>query len=145
VRVETGVASGDEISLYYDSLLAKIIVLAESRPAALARLRAALQRTVVLGEVNTNLPFLIDLLADPAVAAGDHHTGFVEEHWHAWQPAPPAPDEADLLLALAGVAEFLATQRTTGADQPVAADDDPYSPWQSSDSFRLAAGPKDRL
>ena len=144
VRVETGVVSGDEISLYYDSLLAKIIVLAESRPAALARMRAALQRTVVLGEVNTNLPFLIDLLADSAVVAGDHHTGFVEEHWHAWQPAPPTAGEAELLLALAGVAEFLAAQPTTGADQPVTADGDPYSPWKSSDSFRLAAGPKDR-
>jgi 3-methylcrotonyl-CoA carboxylase alpha subunit len=79
VRVDTGVAAGDEVTPYYDPMLAKLIVQGVDRDDAIARMRAALENFPVLG-VTTNVAFLDALMAHPAFAAGDLHTGFLEEH-----------------------------------------------------------------
>jgi acetyl/propionyl-CoA carboxylase alpha subunit len=79
VRVESGVAEGDEVGTGYDSLLAKLIATGETRDDALDRLAGALAETRV-GGVTTNLPFLRWLVAQPALRAGDTTTAFLLDH-----------------------------------------------------------------
>src|SRR5262249_50891569 len=79
VRVEPGVAEGDEIGMRYDPLIAKLIAAGETRDAALDRLAFALAETEVRG-VTTNLPFLRWLVAHPVVRAGQTTTAFLTDH-----------------------------------------------------------------
>jgi acetyl/propionyl-CoA carboxylase alpha subunit len=64
------------VSVYYDPMLAKLIVAAESRAAAIARAVAALRRYVVLG-IRTNIPYLLMILQHPRFLSGDVDTGFL--------------------------------------------------------------------
>jgi len=86
IRVDAGVAEGDEIGLAYDSMIAKLIAHGTSRDEAFDRIGAALKETEVEG-VTTNLPFLRWLVAHPVVRAGDTTTAFLTEH----PPLSPAP------------------------------------------------------
>ena len=79
VRVDTGIVRGSTISPFYDSLVAKVIAHARDRSASLERLREALDATRIEG-VATNVDLLAVVLDEPAFAAGDLHTGFLEEH-----------------------------------------------------------------
>ena len=78
VRVDTGVRAGSEISVYYDSMLAKIIVWGASRAAAIARMQTTLDATHVSG-IKTNLPLLRAIVADDAYRQGETTTRFLEE------------------------------------------------------------------
>jgi acetyl/propionyl-CoA carboxylase alpha subunit len=89
IRVDAGVAEGDEIGPAYDPMIAKLIAHGDTRDETLARLRAALRETVVAGVV-TNLPFLRWLVSHPLVRAGDVTTSFLVEH----PPLSPAPARA---------------------------------------------------
>jgi 3-methylcrotonyl-CoA carboxylase alpha subunit len=77
VRVDSGVAEGDEVSIYYDPMIAKVIAAAETRDLAIARLTAALREFSIEG-VRTNLPFLVSLLELPEFRAGAIDTGFLD-------------------------------------------------------------------
>ncbi|CAN5341857.1 hypothetical protein BH18ACT12_BH18ACT12_23430 [soil metagenome] len=79
IRVDAGVAEGDEIGLAYDPMIAKLIAHGTSREEAFDRLRDALRDTEVEG-VTTNLPFLRWLVAHPVVRSGDTTTAFLVEH-----------------------------------------------------------------
>jgi acetyl/propionyl-CoA carboxylase alpha subunit len=79
IRVDAGVAEGDEIGLAYDPMIAKLIAHGTTRDDALDALRLALDETVVEG-VTTNLPFLRWLVSHPAVRAGETTTAFLVEH-----------------------------------------------------------------
>src|SRR5437764_847680 len=79
IRVDAGVAEGDEIGIAYDPMIAKLIAHGTTRADALAALRAALDETEVAG-VTTNLPFLRWLVSHPAVRAGETTTSFLVEH-----------------------------------------------------------------
>jgi acetyl/propionyl-CoA carboxylase alpha subunit len=79
VRVETGVAEGDEVGTAYDPMIAKLIAHGPTRAEALARLRDALAETEVTGLV-TNLPFLRWLVAHPALRAGETTTAFLVDY-----------------------------------------------------------------
>ena len=76
IRNDVGVATGDEVGVHYDPQLAKLIVHAPDRPAAIARLARALGDYAVLGPT-TNLPFLARIVAHPAFRAGETTTGFI--------------------------------------------------------------------
>ncbi|MDX6408385.1 MAG: 3-methylcrotonyl-CoA carboxylase alpha subunit [Gaiellaceae bacterium] len=86
IRVDAGVAEGDEIGISYDPMIAKLIAHGETRDEAFDRLRVALNETAVEG-VTTNLPFLRWLVSHPVVRAGDTTTAFLTEH----PPLSPAP------------------------------------------------------
>jgi 3-methylcrotonyl-CoA carboxylase alpha subunit len=100
IRNDAGLESGDEVTLYYDPLLAKLIVSAPDRRSAIARLRGALDDYTVLG-VTTNLPLLRAIAAHPAFAAGATHTDFLAATGLANatydQPTPPI----EVLMAIA--------------------------------------------
>jgi acetyl/propionyl-CoA carboxylase alpha subunit len=86
IRVDAGVAEGDEIGIAYDPMIAKLIAHGETRDESFDRLREALQETAVEG-VTTNLPFLRWLVSHPVIRAGDTTTAFLTEH----PPLSPAP------------------------------------------------------
>ena len=91
IRVDTGVAAGDEIGTGYDPLIAKLIAAGPTRDDALDRLAHALAETEV-GGVRTNLPFLRWLVAHPALRAGDATTAFLVEHPPLSAPPVSLPD-----------------------------------------------------
>jgi len=84
VRVDSGVEEGSRVGTDYDALLAKLMVVAEDRGAALARLRRALDEFEIAG-LQTTLPFHRWVVADPAFAAGRVSTSFVDDRW---RPGP---------------------------------------------------------
>lgn len=77
IRVDSGVVEGGEVSVFYDPLLAKLIVHGETRDLAIARAIAALRQYIVLG-IHTNIPFLLAILRHPRFQAGNIDTGFLE-------------------------------------------------------------------
>jgi acetyl/propionyl-CoA carboxylase alpha subunit len=79
VRIDSGVEEGTQVPVQYDPMLAKLVASGESRNQARRRATAALRSFPILG-VRTNIPFLIKVLDHPAFAAGDVHTGFIDEH-----------------------------------------------------------------
>jgi 3-methylcrotonyl-CoA carboxylase alpha subunit len=94
IRVDAGVVEGSDVSVFYDPLLAKLVVHAETREAAIARVAAALRRYIVLG-IHTNIPLLSAILRHPRFIAGDVDTAFLVGERDALQDAlhteiPPA-------------------------------------------------------
>ena len=88
VRVDTGVYEGGEIPMYYDSMIAKLIVHG-ARPRRRDRARCARRSTrFVIRGVASNIPFQAALLAHPKFVAGDFNTGFIAEHYAAAASAP---------------------------------------------------------
>ena len=91
IRVDAGVAEGDEVGTRYDPLIAKLIAHGPTREEALARLRDALAETEVVG-VTTNLPFLRWLVSHPALAAGETTTAFLVDHPPLSEPPLRLPE-----------------------------------------------------
>src|SRR5207249_4018468 len=77
LRVDSGFGEGDDVPVHYDPLIAKVVAKAESRPAAIARLIAALRRYPILG-VRTNITFLIGVLEHPRFREGTIDTAFLD-------------------------------------------------------------------
>jgi 3-methylcrotonyl-CoA carboxylase alpha subunit len=129
IRVDTGVRAGDAVTPFYDSMIAKIISHGGTRAEAIARLRAALDGTLVEG-VATNLDALRVILAHPGFAEGVPTTGFIAAHAEViLAPPPPAPPHA----ILAAAAAVLEAQRSVA---PARASDHP-GPWDRRDGWRL--------
>ena len=104
VRVDTGVYEGGEIPMYYDSMIAKLIVHGADRDDAIRRMREALNAFAIRG-VSSNIPFQSALLAHPKFVAGQFSTGFIAEHYPKGFSAARVPsEEPEFLLALAGAA-----------------------------------------
>jgi acetyl/propionyl-CoA carboxylase alpha subunit len=107
VRVDAGVEAETELPQAYDPLLAKLLVHADDRPAAVDRLRRALDETLI-GGVQTGLGFHRWLVDDEAFISGDYHTGLVAERWC------DGPELAVADLSLAGSAAAFARAQLTG-------------------------------
>jgi 3-methylcrotonyl-CoA carboxylase alpha subunit len=125
IRVDSGIDAGSEVTVHYDPLLSKIVTWGRDRAESVERMRDALRRTVVLGVV-TNLARLRAIVEHPAFAAGELHTGFVEEHLPELTPRPCPPLEA---IAAAAAALGRAGGRGTAR---LASD-----PWASLGPWRL--------
>ncbi|WP_372827508.1 biotin carboxylase N-terminal domain-containing protein [Polaromonas sp.] len=101
VRVDTGVQDGGEIPMYYDSMIAKLIVHGKDRLEAIAKMREALNGFVIRG-ISSNIPFQAALLAHPKFVAGDFNTGFIAENYSQGFHAEDVPHaDPDFLVALA--------------------------------------------
>ncbi len=79
IRLDSGITSGDEITQYYDPMLAKLIVYGEDRPAAIQRLQNALEQTAISG-ITTNLALLHAISIHPAFRHGQTYTTFLTKH-----------------------------------------------------------------
>ncbi|NDZ11975.1 acetyl/propionyl-CoA carboxylase subunit alpha [Variovorax sp. WS11] len=101
VRVDTGVYDGGEIPMFYDSMIAKLIVHGRDRAHAIAMMREALNGFVIRG-ISSNIPFQAALLAHPSFVRGAFNTGFIAEHYGKGFHAEDVPhDDPDFLVALA--------------------------------------------
>jgi 3-methylcrotonyl-CoA carboxylase alpha subunit len=126
VRIDSAVEQGDEVTGYYDALLAKLIVLAPDRPTAARRLAAACA-DIEVWPVHTNAAFLARLAADPAFLAAAIDTAFIARHAAELIPGT-APDAAVLQAAA------VALTNRGAAD-----------PWEALPGFRVAAPPERRV
>src|SRR5512133_1806836 len=114
VRVDTGVQDGGEIPMFYDSMIAKLIVHGTDRNDAIAKMREALNSFVIRG-VSSNIPFQAALLAHPKFVAGDFNTGFIAENYAQGFRAEDVPhDDAGFLVALAAYVNRRIRNRAAG-------------------------------
>jgi 3-methylcrotonyl-CoA carboxylase alpha subunit len=134
VRVDTGVRQGDEVSVFYDPMIAKLIVWDESREKALLRLAKALSEYRING-VTTNIDFLYNLATSQPFKNAELDTGFIEKYndliFHENQQA--LQDE----LPMAALHLVLAKERE--AKTIAAKTQDPYSPWNATNAWRMNA------
>ena len=106
VRVDTGVYEGGEISMFYDSMIAKLIVHGATREQAIERMRDALNAFVIRG-ISSNIPFQAALLQHPRFCSGNFNTGFIaEEYPHGFDASMVPHDDPALLAAVAAFARL---------------------------------------
>jgi 3-methylcrotonyl-CoA carboxylase alpha subunit len=133
LRIDTGVAGGDEVSIFYDPMLAKIISWGEDRPAAIANLKRALARTVLTGP-RTNLPLLRGIVSHDDFAAAKMDTGYLDIHIEEIIEVLAKPDEIALISAACAIAMNKNESMRLGRDT------DPHSPWTRRDGWRIGGG-----
>jgi acetyl-CoA carboxylase, biotin carboxylase subunit len=101
IREDRGIAEGDEVSVFYDPMIAKLIAWAPDRAAAIERMLRALSEYVVEG-VATNIPVCDFVLRHPSFREGSFDTGFLQQ-WYQPERLPASADEAcDTAMALLG-------------------------------------------
>jgi 3-methylcrotonyl-CoA carboxylase alpha subunit len=129
VRLDGGVVAGDTVTIFYDPMIAKLIVYGENRTDALERLRDALAHTEIVGP-KSNVAFLERLIRHPVVVEGRIDTGYLDRHLNEF---------------LAGDTQAGDTERFAAAIAMLMADEnehsnpaqDPHSPWGGADGWRL--------
>jgi 3-methylcrotonyl-CoA carboxylase alpha subunit len=132
VRIDAGVVEGDTVSVFYDPMIAKLIVWGEDRDTALRQLREALAQTDVVGP-KSNVAFLETLVRHPSVTGASIDTGYLDRHLDEFIPTDSAlPDQAILATALAELLSTEALARSTANHSA-----DPHSPWGVADAWRL--------
>jgi 3-methylcrotonyl-CoA carboxylase alpha subunit len=118
IRLDSGVQAGDEITIYYDPMLAKLVVTGEDRSQAIARLQTALDDFGVLG-IETNIPLLRQIVTDEHFVRGETYTDFLDTQMLA--PIPSSSKRSLLMVAAA------AAERAMNAATPIRK----QSPWMS--------------
>lgn len=131
VRIETGVRQGDEVSVHYDPMIAKLVVWGHDRTSALNSLTSCLAKYNIVG-LNTNVDFLLTLATHPSFQAGDVSTDFIPDHHDELFPPRAASKK---LLCQAALAQVL--EEELEGVRAVAASQDPTSPFGPSTSPRI--------
>ena len=127
LRVETGVRAGDEITAYYDPMIAKLIVWDRDRSKAIERLREALGESEIAG-VASNFGFLYRLVQNQDFVRPDLDTGLIERHREELLASPgPAGEDVLALACLTALSRLDERRRSS----------DPFSPWGLADGWRL--------
>jgi acetyl-CoA carboxylase biotin carboxylase subunit len=138
VRIDSGIRTGSDVSVYYDPILSKIIARADDREHAIEKMQSALDNYVLLG-VATPVELLRDVLNHPEFRKGNLSTHFLDDHLPNWKPQPPSSD----LLACALYAAMHAPAGGTTASANGAKAGVP-SPWQSLGQWQIADARVDR-
>ncbi len=139
IRIDSGVIEGDNVTIFYDPMIAKLIVWDEDRPRALARLREALAQCAIRGP-KSNIAFLERLIRHPAVTEGRIDTGYLDRHLDEF--LTPATQPTGLLLA---AATLQLLRQEAAADAAAGTSADATSPWASADGWRLGHAGQRRL
>ena len=139
VRIDSGVVEGDTVTIFYDPMIAKLIVHDADRPRALARMREALAQCAISGP-KSNIAFLERLVRHPAIVDATIDTGYLDRHLDAFMPVDDVAIEP---LLAAAVARLLDQERQARAG--AAASGDPTSPWTIADGWRLGHGSRRSL
>ncbi len=141
IRIETGVRVGDEVGVYYDPMIAKVVCWGESRDLALQALRDALRQYHLAG-IQTNTSFLSRLASVTNFTDADRHpsgltTGLIAQFKDELTSSSPDVEKAAIVMSVAYDLNHqeASTQR---------AESDPYSPWTMKDGWRLNAPPSRR-
>lgn len=136
VRVDSGVYAGWDVPIYYDPILAKLIVWGENREIACRRMVAALKDYVILG-IATTIPFLRELISHPEFMAGQTNTNFIPRYFADWSEKVKEIDLRRLAQAAAAFMEInrKPAYRAEGVSRPVRT-----SPWQILGRWRIGGG-----
>jgi acetyl-CoA carboxylase biotin carboxylase subunit len=136
VRHDCGIYSGSEVPIFYDPILAKLIIWGEDRNMACRRMANALEQYVILG-IQTTIEFLKDIVrSDPFIKA-DTTTGFINQFFDGWKGKKSSKESLDAaLLASAFEARNRVPGRAGGSDSPASV----YSPWLTLGKWRLGGG-----
>ena len=135
IRVDSGIEAGNDVSPFYDPMIAKLVAHAPTREGALDRLVQALDATVIAG-VRTNVLFLANLCRAAAFRQGKVDTGFIDRNLVALGAAPREPDWGAAARGAAFLVDAMAVApREASADEADAPED--YSPWSARDGFQL--------
>jgi 3-methylcrotonyl-CoA carboxylase alpha subunit len=144
LRVDTGVAAGDEVTPFYDPMIAKLIAHGRNREQALSVLANALDATIVAGP-RSNAGFLAALCRAPEFREGSFDTGFIDAHLDALGASPQGMDKAAAAL---GARELLTRERSriaAAAEREAGAARSAHiSPWDADDGFQLS-GPRRQI
>jgi 3-methylcrotonyl-CoA carboxylase alpha subunit len=132
VRVDTGVREGDDVSVFYDPMIAKLIVWDTDRDAALRRLSTALKQYRISGVIN-NIDFLHTISRHPVFAAADFDTGFIGKNEASLLGMEYDVNPNSLPLA----ALYLALSQQQRVDEYAKASGDCDSPWNNANNWRL--------
>ena len=136
-RIDSGIALHQEVTPYYDPILAKLITYGATRQEARLRMQALLRDYTILG-ITTNRQFLLDIMTSAAFAAGETDTAFLDRHFPHWQPAAEVPYEVLALAALGELVQrrghFPGVPMATAAAAPAAV---ATTPWHRYDGWRL--------
>jgi len=132
VRIDGGVVEGDTVTIFYDPMIAKLIVWDRTRADALTRMREALAQCDVIGP-KSNIEFLERLVRHPAVVEGRIDTGYLDRHLDEFIGEDEA---ADPVAPLAAATAWLLHEEAQTQDAANASPD-PHSPWARADAFRL--------
>ena len=141
-RLDGGVVEGDTVTIFYDPMIAKLIVWDVDRPRALARLREALAQCAIEGP-KSNVAFLERLIRHPAVVDATIDTGTLDRALDEFMPTTPAPAQARRARIAAATALLLREEAQTRSR--AAAGTDPTSPWALADGWRLGHAGQRRL
>ena len=131
VRIDAGVVEGDTVTIFYDPMIAKLIVHGADRMEALARLRDALARCDIAGP-KSNIAFLERLARHPTVTGGWIDAGYLDRHLDEFMPAPSLASTQQVALVAAELLWQEARARAQAGDG-----DEPDSPWAIADGWRL--------
>ncbi|XP_025051754.1 methylcrotonoyl-CoA carboxylase subunit alpha, mitochondrial isoform X1 [Alligator sinensis] len=131
-RIETGVRQGDEVSVHYDPMIAKLVVWAEDRQAALRKLRYSLHQYNIVG-LSTNIDFLLSLSGHSQFEAGNVHTNFIPQHHEELFPSRKTTHNEVLCQAALGLILKEKMMTDVFRDQS----NDKFSPFASSSGRRL--------
>ena len=142
VRIDAGVIEGDVVTIFYDPMIAKLIVWDEDRPRALARMRDALAQCAIEGP-KSNVAFLERLIRHPSVVGATIDTGTLDRDPDAFMPTPAPTPQARLARIAATVASLLLEEAHTR--RAAASSADPTSPWALADGWRLGHAGQRRL
>ncbi|MCZ6831756.1 MAG: acetyl/propionyl/methylcrotonyl-CoA carboxylase subunit alpha [Gammaproteobacteria bacterium] len=132
LRVDTGVRQGDEVSIYYDPMIAKLIVWGEDRQQALRLLAKGLSQYRVAG-LSTNIDFLYNLSTCAPFAAAQLDTGFIDRHRDLLFDQAQTSQQEDLALA----SLYILLRRRQQARSRASAHGDPWSPWHTTSGWRM--------
>lgn len=146
LRVDTGVTQGSEVSIYYDPMLAKLIVWGETRTEAIARLSEALTH-FKLGGIKNNIAFLHRVIDTEAFANAELETGFLDNNHDAIFVSNKNQDDSHQRLAdqfVPHVAAYLNLAKQLSAKEKKS-NIDRTSPWSIANSWRLNAAAQSRL
>ncbi len=142
VRLDGGVIEGDTVTIFYDPMIAKLIVWDADRPRALARLREALAQCAIEGP-KSNVAFLERLVRHPAVVEATIDTGTLDRALEEFMPTTPAPAQARRARIAAATAVLLREEAQSRSRAATGAD--PTSPWALADGWRLGHAGQRRL
>src|SRR5215472_6303052 len=135
IRVDSGIEVGNEVSPFYDPMIAKLIAHAPTREAALDRLAQALDATLIAG-VRTNVLFLANLCRAAVFRGGKVDTSFIDHNLTALGAAPRDPDWGAAARGATYLVDAIAVApRKASAHEEDAPED--YSPWSARDGFQL--------
>lgn len=132
VRIDTGVIQGDKVDVFYDPMIAKLIVWDEDRSRALQRLCHALADYHISG-ITTNIQLLHNIAGHSAFGAAEINTGFIDQHHDDLLQPETATDET-LVCAMAF---YLIQERLNTSIKLATESGDPHSPWHHNHSWRL--------